>query len=85
MRYLLITYVRKADGKIDEQVTVSKKTKDIDLQMCNIILDYKDKKVVKSVIDGQVLPTEWEKVDAYYRQLYPAIIERLEQEAGTDE
>ncbi len=85
MRYLLITYVRKADGKIDEQVTVSKRTKDTDIQMCNVILDYKDKKVVKSVIDGQAMPTTWEKIDTYYRELYPSIIERLEQEASTDE
>jgi len=84
MRYLLITYVRKADGKIDEQVTVSKRTRDTDLQMCNVILDYKEHKVVKSVIDGQALPTTWEKVDAYYRGLYPSIIERLEAEASTD-
>lgn len=84
MRYLLITYVRKADGKIDEQVTVSKKTKATDLQMCNVILDYKERKVVKSVIDGHALPTTWEKIDTYYRELYPTIIERLEQEASTD-
>lgn len=45
--------------------------------MCNIILDYKEKKVVKCVIDGSVLPTSFEKMNEYYSQIYPALIEQL--------
>jgi len=82
MRYLLITYVRKADGKIDEQVTVATKVKTRDIQTCNIIIDYKDRVVTKCVVDGHALPSSFEKMDSYYRPLYPAIIERLELEAG---
>ena len=47
MRYLLITFMRKPGGQIDEQVTVAKKVKQSDLQTCNVILDYAQKKVDK--------------------------------------
>lgn len=81
MRYFLVTYATKPGGQIDEVVTVSKKVKRNDLQTCNIIMDYKTKNVDKCFIEGKILATEWEKLDAYYRQLYPSIIERLEKEA----
>lgn len=81
MRYFLVTYATKAGGQIDEVVTVSKKVKMNDLQTCNIIMDYKDKKVDKCVIEGKRVDSNWENLDTYYRQLYPSIIERLEKEA----
>lgn len=73
----------KAGGQIDEVVTVTKRIKTNDLQTCNIIMDYKDKKVDKCVIEGKRLDSDWERLDSYYRQLYPSIIERLEKEAST--
>jgi hypothetical protein len=81
MRYLIITYVRKANGQIDEQCEVSKKTKERDITTANVILDYKDKKVVKCMIDGQVITMDWNKAHEYYKRAYPSIIERLEVEA----
>ena len=81
MRYFLVTYATKPGGQIDEVVTVSKSVKKNDIQTCNIIMDYKTRKVDKCLIEGKVLPTDWEKLDNYYRQLYPSIIERLEKEA----
>lgn len=80
MRYFLITYVTKPGGQIDEMVTVSKKVKTIDLQTCNVIMDYKEKKIEKCVIEGKSIDSDWERLDSYYRQLYPNIIERLETE-----
>ena len=47
MRYLLIQYVRKPGGQIDEQVTVSKRVKVSDIQMMNVIMDYGKKKIDK--------------------------------------
>lgn len=81
MRYFLVTYYTKPGGQIDEAVTVSKSVKQNDLQTCNVIMDYKMKKVDKCFIEGKVVTTEWGKLDTYYRQLYPSIIERLEKEA----
>ena len=62
MRYLLITFMRKPGGQIDEQVTVSKRIKPSDLQTCNVILDYAKKKVEKCVIEGKVVDTDFDKM-----------------------
>lgn len=82
MRYLLITFVRKPGGQIDELVTVSKRVKPADLQTCNVIIDYGAKKVQKCVIEGKVVDTDFEKMDAYYKQVYPNLIDQLEKEAA---
>lgn len=78
MRYFIVTYLRKPDGKVDEQVEISKTLKERDISTANIILDFKDKKVQKSVIQGQVIPTEWDVIVAHYRQVYPDYIDELE-------
>jgi hypothetical protein len=78
MRYFLATYIRKPDGKIDEQVEISKNLKDSDIQMCNIILDFEEKKVLKSVIQGQTVPTTWDVIVEHYRLVYPDYIDELE-------
>ena len=78
MRYFIATYLRKPDGKIDEQVEISKKLKDSDISTANIILDFKEKKVVKSVIQGQTVPTVWDVIVAHYRSVYPDYIDELE-------
>ena len=81
MRYLLITFMRKPGGQIDEQVAVSKKVKPSDLQTCNVILDYAKKKVDKCVIEGKALDREWDKMHEYYVKIYPNLITQLEKEA----
>jgi hypothetical protein len=81
MRYLLITFLRKPGGQIDEQVGTSKKLKATDRQMCNVILDFANKKVEKCVIEGKVVDMDWDKVNQYYKKIYPAIIAQLEKEA----
>ena len=81
MRYLLITFLRKPGGQIDEQVAVAKKVKPADLQTCNVIIDYADKKVSKCVIEGKVVDTSFEKMHEYYIQVYPNLISQLEKEA----
>jgi len=81
MRYFLVTYTTKAGGQIDEVVSVSKNVRPNDIQTCSVIMDYKTRKVDKCIIEGKRVDTDWEKLDAYYRQLYPNIIERLEAEA----
>ncbi len=81
MRYLLITFLRKPGGQIDEQVVVSKRVKSADLQTCNVILDYANKKVNKCVIEGKIVDTDWDKMNDYYKRIYPNLIEQLEKEA----
>ena len=78
MRYLLITFFRKPGGQIDEQVQVSKKVKRSDDQMCNVILDFQEKKVTKCVIEGRVVETDWDRMSSYYKKIYPNLVEQLE-------
>ena len=82
MRYLLITFFRKPGGQIDEQVSVARNLKQSDLQVCNVILDYAAKQVQKCVIEGKVVETDWEKMNTYYKNIYPNLVSQLEKEAG---
>ena len=78
MRYLLITFFRKPGGQIDEQVTVSKRLKTSDLQMCNVILDYGKKKLEKCIIEGKVVDSDFQRMSEYYRKIYPSLVDQLE-------
>ena len=82
MRYLLITFMRKPGGQIDELVAVSKKVKPADLQTCNVSIDYAKKKVDKCVIEGKVVDTDFDRMNDYYKRIYPNLISQLEKEAG---
>jgi len=70
--------MRKPNGQIDEQVTVSKRVRTSDIQMCNVIVDYQSKKVDKCVIEGKVVETDFEKMNTYYKQIYTNLIDQLE-------
>lgn len=78
MRYLLVTYLAKPNGQIDEQVQISKNLRTKDHQTCNAILDFKDQKIVKCVIDGKRVETSWEQLRGYYAQIYPDVINNLD-------
>lgn len=73
--------MRKAGGQIDEKVSVSKRVRPTDKQMCNVILDYGKKVVEKCVIEGKMVDTDFEKMNEYYKRIYPALIHQLEKEA----
>jgi hypothetical protein len=81
MRYLLISFFRKKGGQIDEMVKVSKKLQESDISTSNVIIDYADKKVEKCVIEGKEIDTDFERMDSYYKKIYPSLIEQLEREA----
>lgn len=82
MRYLILTYYRKPTGQIDEVMAVSKNLKRRDLQTANVILDFRDQKVVLASMDGKSVPKDWDRVVSYYYQFYASTIERLFQENG---
>lgn len=82
MRYLLLTYVTKPNGKIDEQMEVSRRVKTSDLQTANVILDFKKLEVVKASMGGTVVPRDWDRIVGYYHQYYASTIERLLKENG---
>ena len=82
MRYLFLTYVTKPDGKIDEQMEVSRKIRRTDLQTVNVILDFKKLEVVKASMGGTAVPRDWDRILSYYHQHYASTIERLLKENG---
>jgi len=82
MRYFLITYYLKPDGKIDESTTVAKNLKPKDIQTCSVILDFKKLQVVKAQMNGVSVPKDFDKIVEYYIQHYESIIKRLFAENG---
>jgi|TARA_R110000803_G_scaffold166379_1_gene229722 hypothetical protein len=81
MRYLLIQYIRKPNGQIDELVQTSRKLKKTDSKTKNVILDYADRTVNKCVIEGSTHDTTFDLMHTYYKGHYPKLIEQLEKEA----
>lgn len=81
MRYLMITFLRKVGGQIDEAVSTAKRVRTSDTMNANIIVDFADKKVLKCVIEGKNHDTTFEKMREYYSKIYPQLIEQLEREA----
>jgi hypothetical protein len=82
MRYLLLTYYTKPNGQIDEAMTIATKVKTRDWQTVNVILDFKDLKVLKCSMRDTTVPKDWDRIVSYYYQYYSATIERLFQENG---
>ena len=82
MRYLLLTYVTKPDGKIDEVMAVARNIRTNDIQTCNVILDFRKLQVVKCTMNGTNVPHDWDRVVGYYYKHYQSTIERLFKENG---
>lgn len=78
MRYLLVSYVKKANGKMDEQVTVSKRLRTKDLQTCAVVLDFQKGEVVVASMNGTTIPKNFPKIRDFYQQHYKRLVEDLE-------
>jgi len=84
MRYLLLTYYTRPSGKIDEVMTISTRLKRKDLQITNVILDFKEQKVLQCSVAGITANKDWDTIVGYYYKHYAATIERLFQENGNE-
>ena len=82
MRYLIITYYRKANGQIDETTAVARNLKMRDHQTASVILDFKKLEVVKATLNGVVVPKDFNRIVEYYYQHYKNVIDRLFAENG---
>ena len=82
MRYLIITYYKKANGQIDESTAVARNLKMRDHQTASVILDFKKLVVVKANLNGETVPKDFNKIVEYYMQHYDNIIRRLFEENG---
>lgn len=82
MRYMIIRYVRKPDGKMDEHMTVSKRLRPRDSQTAAVILDFQRLTVVQASLAGTTVPKDFDRIVKYYHQYYASTIERLFRENG---
>jgi hypothetical protein len=82
MRYLILTYYTQANGKIDEGMTVSNNIRTKDHQTANVILDFKELKVIKASMNNTTIPKDWDRIVGYYYPFYTNIMERLFHENG---
>ena len=81
MRYLLVSFLRKTNGRIDEIVSVSKEVTPRDKENANVIVDFGTQTIVKSVIEGKEQDTDFSKLRDYYLKVYPNLIGQLDREA----
>lgn len=82
MRYLIITYYKKANGQIDESTAVARNLKMRDHQTASVIIDFKKLQVVKANLNGESAPKDFNRIVEYYMQHYENIIRRLFEENG---
>ena len=82
MRYFLVTYVKRPNGKLDEQTAVVRNLKRSDYQLRNIILDFRDMKVLSCHVDGITVPKNWDSIHNYFLLHYEAVFRRLHEENG---
>ena len=82
MRYLVITYYKKANGQIDEVMAVTKNPKNRDIETGSVILDFKKLEVVKASLNGVTVPRDFNRIVEYYYQHYKSTMNRLFAENG---
>lgn len=82
MRYLVITYYKKANGQTDEAMAVARNLKARDIQTATVILDFKKLEVVKASMGGVNVPKNFDNIVSYYMQHYENVITRLFNENG---
>jgi len=78
MRYFIVKYIKKPNGKMDEVVSASKRLKTNDIQTAAVILDFQTQRVLQSTLDGRTVPKDWWKIRDFYHQHYKTMIENLE-------
>jgi len=82
MRYLILTYYKKANGQTDEVMAVAKNLKVRDHATANVIIDFQTLSVLKCTMGGVQVPKDFDRIVEYYMQHYEATINRLFKENG---
>jgi len=85
MRYFIVTYLKKPNGQMDEEVTVSRRVRKRDLQTASVILDFEKAQVVIAAMDGVVVPKDFLRIRDFYAQHYKRLIDDLESVYGRAE
>jgi hypothetical protein len=78
MRYLVIRYLRKPNGQMDELVEATKRLRMRDHSYAAVILDFQQRRVEKAHLDGVTVPRDFDRIRDFYYQHYQKLIEQLE-------
>lgn len=81
MRYFIVTYFKQPSGKINEGVKLDTKVRMADLQAASVIIDYKERKIVKSNFEeelGADMQHDFDTINNFYKGHYTAMISQLE-------
>jgi hypothetical protein len=71
-------YIKTPDGQVDEATTLTKSLKRKDLASSSVILDFKEKKIIKASFSGTLAEKNWDKIRDFYYEYYPKYIDLLE-------
>jgi|DEB0MinimDraft_4_1074332.scaffolds.fasta_scaffold75038_2 hypothetical protein len=77
MRYFTLTYYKQPDGKINEVAGTCNNLKARDKANCNVILDFREEKIIKCTVNGAGLDVEWLAVIDYFSQYYADTFKQL--------
>lgn len=84
MRYFLVSYLKQANGQMDEVVSVSSNLKLRDRQTAAVILDFRTQTVLQCSMNGTTVPKDWNKIVSFYYQHYAATFDRLAKQNGIE-
>ena len=84
MRYFLVSYLKQANGQMDEVVSVSSNLKLKDRQTAAVVLDFRTQTVLQCSMNGTTVPKEWDRIVSFYYQHYAATFDRLAKENGIE-
>lgn len=77
MRYFFLTYYRQPDGKFTESSQIAKTVKTNDFQKHNVIMDFREKKILKCHVDKTTVDKNWNNIYTYYEQYYKEVFDQL--------
>lgn len=81
MRYFIVTYLKQPTGKINESAKTDTKVRMKDLQSASVIIDYKERKIVKSNFEeelGAGNQHNFDIINDFYKKHYGNLISQME-------
>ncbi len=84
MRYLIVTYIKRPNGQVDETVEVESKYRSRHKETANVVLDFAKKEILKCRMDGKLGSHDWQHVRDYYYKHYQNVVDDLEKQYSID-
>ena len=89
MRYFIVRYITRPDGRIDELSEVRSSLRTSHLQNSAVILDFKKLQVVQAHVNGVNAGRDWEKlIETYtphYQQYFAMLLDHNHPQKTTEE